>query len=140
MAAKVAPRDWQIHLPMPTKRVFSTPVILNDHLYVVGGCDVRGKPLDCFEVYSLKGNTWKTLPGIPTKRAGAAAIAVGNKIVVLGGVSVTQKPLDSVEIYDVDTNTWTTGESMRECLLGIPAELHGTVMKSVFSDYQCHLF
>ena len=35
---------------MPTKRVFSTPVEAKGSLYVVGGCDQMGTPIDAFEV------------------------------------------------------------------------------------------
>ncbi len=42
---------WETLKPMPTKRVFSTPVeASNGHLFVIGGCDQMGTPIDAFEV------------------------------------------------------------------------------------------
>ncbi len=41
---------WETLKGMPTKRVFSTPVESGDALYVVGGCDQMGTPIDAFEV------------------------------------------------------------------------------------------
>ncbi len=42
---------WESLKPMPTKRVFSTPVeAANGHLFVIGGCDQMGTPIDAFEV------------------------------------------------------------------------------------------
>jgi len=57
-------------------RVFSTPVVIGQMIYVVGGCDQMGQPVDSFEVYDVVKNKWTTLQNMPTKRA---APAVGNK-------------------------------------------------------------
>ncbi len=43
---------WETLKGMPTKRVFSTPVEARGLLYVVGGCDQMGTPIDAFEVIS----------------------------------------------------------------------------------------
>ena len=44
------PYKWETLKGMPTKRVFSTPVEAKGSLYVVGGCDQMGTPIDAFEV------------------------------------------------------------------------------------------
>ena len=44
---------WETLKGMPTKRVFSTPVEAKGMLYVVGGCDQMGTPIDAFEVLTL---------------------------------------------------------------------------------------
>ncbi|ELT92073.1 hypothetical protein CAPTEDRAFT_210667, partial [Capitella teleta] len=98
---------WQTVDPMPTKRVFSTPVEAGGLLYVLGGCDAKGLPLNDFQVYNpnaSKKNRWKGLPNMPTKRAGTTAVAIGSKIIALGGVSSKQVPLDVVEIFDIEKN------------------------------------
>ena len=41
---------WETLKGMPTKRVFSTPIEAKGSLYVVGGCDQMGTPIDAFEV------------------------------------------------------------------------------------------
>jgi len=53
-------------------RVFATPVIIENSIYVVGGCDQMGTPVDGFEVYDIGKNKWTTLPNMPTKRAAPA--------------------------------------------------------------------
>lgn len=58
-------------------RVFATPVILDNNIYVVGGCDQMGQPVDGFEVYDISKNKWTTLQSMPTKRA---APAVGESL------------------------------------------------------------
>ncbi|XP_067684477.1 kelch domain-containing protein 8A-like [Haliotis asinina] len=112
---------WQSMKSMPTKRVFATPVTYQDCLYVVGGCDEKGAPLDNVEVYDMseKEVKWKKLSPMPTKRAGPGVAALKNKIIVIGGVSEAQNPLDVVEVYDIEKKEWTTGESMIEPLLGM---------------------
>ena len=61
MASDTGEFQWEALKPMPTKRVFSTPVECNDKLYLVGGCDQRGTPLDSFEVYSPDKQQWQRL-------------------------------------------------------------------------------
>ena len=41
---------WETIKVMPTKRVFSSPVEVKGMLYVIGGCDKMGVPIDAFEV------------------------------------------------------------------------------------------
>lgn len=42
---------WHSIEPMPTKRVFLTPVEAGGLLYVLGGCDAKGIPLNDFQVW-----------------------------------------------------------------------------------------
>ncbi|CAH1783842.1 unnamed protein product [Owenia fusiformis] len=112
---------WESLKGMPTKRVFSSPVECNGCLYVVGGCDAKGVPLPCFEMYDPGKRHWSRLADMPTKRAGAAAAVVGDNIIVFGGVAETQQPLDCVEAYNIKEKKWTVKEPMIEHLLGISA-------------------
>ena len=116
---------WETMKPMPTKRVFSTPVEVGGVIYIVGGCDQRGTPLDSFESYDPQKNKWNRLSSMPTKRAGPCVVAVEKKIFVFGGVAVNQQPLDCVELYDIDTKQWSTKESLKEPLLGLSAVARG---------------
>ena len=68
---------WNSLEGMPTKRVFSTPVEVDGILYVVGGCDQRGTPLNTFESYNPKKRKWFRLANMPSKRAGVCVLAVG---------------------------------------------------------------
>ena len=124
MAAGGDALHWDALTPMPTKRVFATPVIHGGHIYILGGCDASGIPLDSFEQYDGK-KKWKRLLSMPTKRAGVAAVALGTKIVAIAGVSEAQTPLDAVEIYDTATKTWTAMEPLGEPLLGVSAIVRG---------------
>ena len=110
--------------PMPTKRVFASPIIHSEHLFILGGCDATGIPVDSFEQYDGK-KKWKRLLSMPTKRAGVAAVALGTKIIAIAGVSEAQTPLDAVEIYDTASKTWTAMEPLGEPLLGVSAVVRG---------------
>lgn len=111
---------------MPSKRVFATPLVHEDNLYIVGGCDEKGVPLDCFEMFSMKQKKWHRLQNMPTKRAAPAVAGIGNKIVAVGGVSESQNPLDAIEVYDITEKKWTTLDPLGEKLLGIACVIRGT--------------
>lgn len=53
-------------------RVFSSPVVHENTIYVVGGCDQMGQPVDSFEMYDITKKKWTTLQNMPTKRAAPA--------------------------------------------------------------------
>ena len=88
-AAEMSAFKWET-LPekMPNARVFSTPVELDGKLYVIGGCDARGQPVDNLEVYDPVKKEWSELKKMPTKRAGTCAVGIGQNIIVMGGVSM----------------------------------------------------
>ena len=127
--ATANPVKWASHAAMPTKRVFSTAVEVEGLLYVVGGCDQRGTPLDTFECYNPRKQKWLRLANMPSKRAGVCALAVGKKIVALGGVNTSQEPMDAVEIYDIEKKKWLGAddgiETLKDRLLGLSGVVRG---------------
>lgn len=118
---------WSSGQPMPTKRVFATALPVGDHLFVLGGCDARGVPVDNFESCKdvpvvAKKKLWDRLLNMPTPRAGVCAVAIGDKLLTFGGVNVNQEPVDVVEIYDCKKKKWVEGvDTMKERLLGLSA-------------------
>ena len=118
---------WETLKAMPSKRVFASPLIHEDNFYVIGGCDERGVPVDCFEMYNTKQKKWHRLQNIPTKRAAPAVAALGNKIVAVGGVAESQSPLDCVEIYDTSEKKWESVEPLGKKLLGISTVVKGAL-------------
>lgn len=110
---------------MPTKKVYTSPIEVDGKLYVVGGCDQVGKPIDTFEVFNTENGKWTRLAQMPTKRAGGLTLSVGKKIVVLGGVGHNQEPVDAVEIYNVENKSWSKGSSLVEPLLGLSGVVKG---------------
>ncbi|KAK3608348.1 hypothetical protein CHS0354_030803 [Potamilus streckersoni] len=109
--------DWDSLRKMFNPRVFATPVIHGKTIYLVGGCDNMGQPVDIFEMFEKK--RWHSLPSMPTKRANPAVGLVGDKIVVIGGVGTGQKPVTAVEVYDINEGKWVQMEGLVEGLLGV---------------------
>jgi len=116
---------WKSAKPMPTKRVYSSPVVVDGQLYVVGGCDSTGTPLDCFESYHAGRDRWYRLANMPTRRASPCVLHAGNKLVAMGGVSVTQQPLNVVEVYDPAEKEWTQQDVMKDHLIGVSGVVRG---------------
>ncbi|WAR02076.1 KLD8B-like protein [Mya arenaria] len=104
-------------------RVFSSPVIIGNQIYVVGGCDQMGQPVDSFEVYDVNKNKWTSLQNMPTKRAAPAVGVVGDQIIVIGGVGDAQQPVSAVECYNIKDKKWTEMESLPSGRLGISTVL-----------------
>jgi len=122
---------WKSVKTMPTKRVYSSPVICGDQLYVVGGCDSSGVPLDCFESYHSGRDRWYRLANVPTKRASPCVLQTGGKLVAMGGVSTTQQPLNVVEVYDPSEKEWTHQDVMKDHLMGISGVVRGILHSAV---------
>ncbi|KAL5014859.1 hypothetical protein ScPMuIL_009129 [Solemya velum] len=111
---------WEEFKCMPTPRVFATAVAKNDdNVYVIGGCDQRGQPLDSFEHFDPKKRKWNRLKQMNVKRAGVAAAVIGDKIVAIGGVGSSQEPQSTVEVFDTTTSDWTLVDALPEGLLGL---------------------
>ncbi|XP_072051298.1 uncharacterized protein [Amphiura filiformis] len=119
------PFKWDSWPVMPTKRVYSSAVELDDILYVIGGSDQRGQTLDAFECYNTKKKKWMRLLNMPNPRAQPAVVTVGSKIVVIGGVGSDAQPVNFVDIYDVEQKKWLENvRDMDEKLQGVSAVVH----------------
>uniref|UniRef100_A0A3B3QM74 Kelch domain-containing protein 8B n=1 Tax=Paramormyrops kingsleyae TaxID=1676925 RepID=A0A3B3QM74_9TELE len=110
---------WEVFPPMPTRRVYCTPLFQDSRLTVLGGCSETGLPLDSVEVLDIGSQTWIQLPPLPTARAGAAAVALGTRVLVMGGMDAQQNPLSSVEIYNPDEGKWERKTSLSQPSMGI---------------------
>ncbi|XP_060062953.1 kelch domain-containing protein 8B-like [Ylistrum balloti] len=110
---------WETLKMMMNPRVFATPVLHNGELYIIGGCDEKGEPLDSCEHYNAAKRKWNTLNSMPTKRAAPACGVVKDKIVAIGGVGISQDPVDAVEVYCISSKKWTVMESLVRPLLGL---------------------
>ncbi|XP_077987229.1 kelch domain-containing protein 8A-like [Glandiceps talaboti] len=115
---------WDKLAPMPTKRCYSSPIECDGILYVVGGCDSVGKPIDNLESYDPKKNKWKRLANMPTERAAPAVVATNGCIIAVGGVGHDQAPVGAVEKYDTKTKTWTSLKPLAECVMGVSVVLY----------------
>ena len=130
---------WETLKAMPSKRVFASPLVHEENLYIIGGCNERGIPLDCFEMFNTKQKKWHRLQNLPTKRAAPAVVASGTKIIAVGGVSESQHPLNAVEVYDIAEKKWTVVDPLGDKLLGISCVVRGE-WQQIVSCLLCRFF
>ncbi|KAK9515762.1 hypothetical protein VZT92_026380 [Zoarces viviparus] len=128
---------WEQFPPMSQRRVYSTPVYHEGLLYVLGGCNETGTPLDSVEVLDVESQTWSQLPPLPTARAGASAVALGGQVMVLGGMNQQQTPLASVEMYHPDEGKWETRASLSQPSMGVTTVEKGK--ERCFSSQMCNI-
>lgn len=121
---------WESVENMPTKRVFATPILVNNKLYVLGGCNIRGRPLDAFEMFDMDTGIWLELEKLPRQRAQPTVLALDTLIYCIGGVDINQNPMKHVDVYDTVNKEWRAVKSL-------PYELMGTA--GVIRDNQIYI-
>ncbi|XP_019392323.1 PREDICTED: kelch domain-containing protein 8B [Crocodylus porosus] len=112
---------WEVLPPMPTRRVYCSPLYQDGQLLVLGGCGAAGLPLDTAELLDVRAQKWVALPPLPTPRAGATAVALGKQVLVVGGMDSRQSPLASVEAYNADEGKWERKTALAQPSMGIAA-------------------
>ena len=115
----VATYKWSEMEPMAAPRVYTSVAVCNGLIYVIGGCDEMGQPVNTNEVYNPQTKTWTKLKSMPTKRAAPIVAAFDDVIVAIGGVGLTQAPVDAVELYLVADNKWKKLAPLSEALMGM---------------------
>ncbi|XP_039248230.1 kelch domain-containing protein 8A-like [Styela clava] len=123
--------SWSSINPMCDPRVYSSAVSIDGKIYVVGGCDKMGQPVNTLEVYDPSSNEWTSLKHMPSKRAAPITVAISNKIVAIGGIGCDQLPVDAVEFYKIDENKWKRLQPLSEALMG---------MAHITKDGKIHIF
>ena len=106
-------QSWSNGESMPTERAEITATNIGDDIYVIGGFDELGDPMDVVEVYNVQNNSWKSVTPLPKPLHHTAASTFDGKIYVVGGfLSREWIPTNHLFIYDPVKNDWTEGESM----------------------------
>ena len=106
-------QSWSQGAAMPTARSEITATNIGNDIYVIGGFDESGDPLDVVEVYNVRKNSWKSIDPLPQELHHTAAASYDGKIYVVGGfISREQIPSNQLFIYDPMNNQWTEGKSM----------------------------
>lgn len=106
---------WQDYPPMPTPRSSHDAVVINGHLYVVGGWQLKGtgeKPVWATDLAILdpQAGIWRTVPQSFQRRALAAA-TTGGKLYVFGGLGTDGTSRD-VNVFDPATEIWIQGPEL----------------------------
>jgi Kelch motif len=106
---------WEERSPMPTPRGFTSAVVYDDLIYVIGGCssdtpEQFDNEVATLEAYQPALDAWVALAPMSTPRVGPAAAVLDDKIYVVGGFSrSTWSANSSMEIYDINSGQWSIG-------------------------------
>lgn len=106
-------QPWTKGADMPTARSELAVTNIGEDIYVVGGLDQHGDPMDIVEVYNVKNNSWKSVASLPRELHHTAAASFNGKLYVVGGfISNEWIPTDQLFMYDPISNKWSEGKSM----------------------------
>ncbi|CAL9227313.1 unnamed protein product [Arabidopsis halleri] len=100
-------RTWGDVPNMKMKRKHASACVLDDKIYVMGGCDSGG--INWFEMFDIKTQTWRTLPENPDVK-----VRMGDNVrkidVVQGNIYVKTGAEVKDWIYDVKEGKWSVAE------------------------------
>ena len=101
--------EWKEVARMKTGRAAHCAVVLQKHIYVIGGHNgtICHNSVEC---YNPSTDQWKTIPSMSNARRFAAAATAHGKIVVVGGYSDMSASLRtevSCEMFNSSTNEWS---------------------------------
>ncbi|KAG7545739.1 Kelch repeat type 1 [Arabidopsis suecica] len=100
-------RTWGDVPNMKMKRKDASACVLDDKIYVMGGCDSGG--INWFEMFDIKTQSWRTLPEIPDVK-----VRMGGNVrkinVVRGKIYVKTEAEVKDWIYDVKEGKWSVAE------------------------------
>ena len=107
MLSSIPNASWETLPDLPTPRAYSAVISHEGNIYVFGGCNHRGQPLDAVEAFDCATRKWTTLPSMSVKRAGCNAVLNGSHLVVVGGCKEGNQPVTDVEQFDIANRTWS---------------------------------
>lgn len=94
---------------MHVKRIHHMSAVLNDCIYVVGGCNFEmEESFSTVECYNPQRNEWTMKASMNHTRAHSALVAANGFLYVFGGYDFAKvTSCHSVERYDPTADTWT---------------------------------
>lgn len=102
---------WRARQAKPTPVRDVSAVVVGGQVYVPGGCDAAGRPLDVVEVYNPAADRWTTAPPLPRAVCGYALAALDGKIYVIGGWDGERARAETL-IYTPGASSWQEGPPM----------------------------
>lgn len=131
-AASAAAGSWHALPSLPTPRSSHDAVVLDGHIYVVGGWQLRGAELDPVwhdELWRLDPSaaepTWEHLEQ-PFQRRALAVAAMAGRLYAIGGLN-EDGTSRQVDVFDPETGSWSQGPDLpaEEGLKGFGAAAFG---------------
>ena len=112
--------DWREGSGKPTPVTDIQAVVIDNMIYVPGGCDESGQATNVLEIFDPVTNTWTRGAMMPQSVCAYAATIHGTMLYIIGGKDGEQYT-DSVLIYNADEDTWRVSESSYPVRLGYGA-------------------
>ena len=108
---------WSSLPSMPTPRVYASALWSHGRLYVLGGCDARGKALTTAECFVPEKNSWIILPKLPNKRAGSRIVELEDgRIVLVGGIDGANSSVGPVDCFSPGSGKWASLKALPDAL------------------------
>ncbi|MBK9097680.1 MAG: T9SS type A sorting domain-containing protein [bacterium] len=109
---------WEYKTAMPTARTWLGSTVLDNKLFVVGGCPTNSAT-NKVEAYDPIMDTWLSINNLPSARCYEMTCSFNNKIYVFGG-SMAQFGTSSSTVYEFDlqTGNWTQKADMPDNIGG----------------------
>lgn len=106
-----AQHGWEQLQSMNIAKGGSQSCVIDNMIYVFGGCDSSVAALNSAEVYNTVTDEWSDLASIPIDIYESNAEAINNKIYIVGAwrnIGTTWITIDSTFEYDPKGNSWKT--------------------------------
>ncbi len=107
---------WTKMAPMCDARAYFATVVLNKHIYAIGGFNRRW--LNTVERYDPRTNKWQYVRALRLPRSSFSATVHDGCIYVAGGFT-GKKNVNTVERYDPITDRWSSESGMPHCRYGL---------------------
>ncbi len=104
---------WETRTPLRSPLSRLAMVALENRLYVLGGENSAGEPVNSADLYHLDSNEWTAIAPLPLPLANLAATAAENRIFVAGGTTRADEPggspvvTDAFLEYDPESDLWS---------------------------------
>jgi N-acetylneuraminic acid mutarotase len=105
---RASPGGWETLAGKPTAVTDVQAAAVGERIYVPGGKNTAGQPVNVLEVYSPRLNKWEQLAPLPVALSGYALAASEGRLYLFGGWDGSAVSA-AVFSYDPATNTWKTG-------------------------------
>ncbi len=120
---------WQTKAIMPMPRADFAAVSFGTNIYIFGGHNKDGLPLNTVDVYDTVNNTWTTLQTkMPISRTGCKAVVRNGKINIIGGFGDKNNFLGDIDVFDPTAGTWSKEINLKVPRMGMAsAEANGSI-------------
>lgn len=125
--------SWTDGEKMPSERLESSAVTLDNKIYVIGGMDERGST-DVVEVYDTDTNKWSKVSSLPERLDHPAAATFEGKIYVAGGFNSSGVSTKFLFVYDPVTDKWQRAADMPTARGALTAKFVDGILYAIGGD------